>query len=132
MKHEKKTSVQGEFAKKGEDIKDQDIITFVTGATEVEGKYGPQMVFRMKMAGGEEKNLPLNQTSMNNMIDAYGDEDDKWVGVQAKVWMNRENVQGKFVQVIYLTHPDKDLEGNSMDGAEQGEPPVEGYNEASI
>ena len=36
----KKISVQGNYAKKGEDIKDGDIITILDGGTIVQGTYG--------------------------------------------------------------------------------------------
>ncbi len=106
-----KTATGGrDFAKKGEDINDQDIITIMDGGAHEEGEYGKQFIFTIKLTNGEEKSFPFNKTSMNNLIDAYGDETDDWVGKEAKVYINQENVSGKFVKVAYFTHPQGDLE----------------------
>lgn len=105
MIYEKKVSV-GQFAKKGIDYKDGDLITIANEGKEVTGNFGPQDVFLVKLTNGEEKNLNFNQTSINNMIDAFGKDSKTWIGKVAKVWLIRSNVQGKMVQVTYLSHPD--------------------------
>ena len=105
MLYHKKTSL-GEWAKKGEDIKDQDIITVLNeGQTDESGEFGPRQVFLVQLVGGEEKNVAFNQTSINNMIDAFGEDSAKWVGKKVKVWLVRQNVAGKFVQVLYVSSP---------------------------
>ena len=114
MKFEKRETGRGNFAKKGEDIKNGDIITLLDEGEIVQGDYGKQNVFLARMINGDEKNINLNQTSVNAMIDAYGEDSLDWVNKKAKAWVNRENVAGKFVQVLYLTHPDQEL-GESMD-----------------
>jgi hypothetical protein len=106
MKMQKKTNVAGEWAKKGEDIKDGD--TIASAGDVVSGEYGDRTVFKVDTRNGV-KNLSLNQTSQNNLIDAYGDESDKWVGKSAKVYLIRALVSGKMQQVVYLAHPEAEM-----------------------
>ncbi len=105
MKVQKKVSV-GAFAKKGEDYQDGDIITIADEGRQVEGTFGVQSVFLVKLPSGEEKNMTFNQTSVNNLVDAYGDESSEWVGRKAKIWLILQSVSGKMLKVVYLTHPD--------------------------
>ena len=111
MKVEFKQSVSGQFAKKGEDINDGDVIKFLDKGKEVEGKFGAQSVFKIETVDGDEKLVSVNQTSINYLIPKYGDDTEKWIGKEIKVWINRENVAGQQRKVLYFTHPDvKDLE----------------------
>ena len=118
MKYQKRTSVAGEYAKKREDINDQDVITVLDGGREVTGEYGAQQVFKMQTKNGE-KLLTFNQTSLNNMIDAFGDDGDEWKGKQVRVHLMKQNVSGKFKDVVYLAEP-------SWVMGEDGLEPIEG------
>ena len=111
MKVQKKVTV-GNFAKKGEDFKDGDLLVILDAGQVVNGNYGEQYVFLMRMPSGDERNVTVNQTSMNKLIDGYTDDTEAWKGKKIRAWLNRENVSGKFVQVLYLTMPNQDLEGN--------------------
>lgn len=111
--YHKRVSV-GAFAKKGVDIKDGDFITIANEGKQIEGQFGTQDVFMVKLANGEEKNISLNQTSLNNMIDAYGEEAKNWIGKQAKVWLIRSNVQGKIIPVMYISHPQASLDDDGQ------------------
>ena len=106
----KKVSVEGAWAKKGEDLKDGDIVKVKNAGTEVAGEFGAQNVFSVELTSGEDKNVGFNQTSMNNLIDVWGEDTEKWVGKEIKAWVNRENVAGKFQLVAYFTHPNGTLE----------------------
>lgn len=105
MKVQKVLKAQGEFLKVNVDIKDGDILTILDGGITITGKFGEQEVFKVK-ASSKEGNLNFNQTSINNLIDAYGDETDNWRGKSIKVWVITMNVQGKFTKVVFLTAPD--------------------------
>ena len=94
----------GEYAKKGEDIKDGDLITILDEGQVVTGDYGDRMVFKVETLNGP-KNLSFNQKSMNNLIDAFGDDTVVWIGKKVKIWMIRALVSGKFQQVVYLASP---------------------------
>lgn len=108
MEYQKKVSV-GQFAKKGEDYKDGDIVTIRDEGKQVEGQYGIQNVFSVKLANGDEKNMSLNQTSINNLIDAYGSNSKNWVDKKVKVWLILQSVSGKMVKVTYLSHPNAEI-----------------------
>ena len=99
----------GAFAKKKVDINNLDVITIANEGKKVEGQFGEQDVFLVKLVNGEEKNINVNQTSLNGLIDVFGDDSLNWIGKQAKVWLIKQNVAGKFVDVLYISHPDADL-----------------------
>jgi len=83
MKYQKKVSL-GSWLKKGEDVKDGDLITIANEGKKTTGEYGEQDVFLMK-TGDKEGNISINQTSINNWIDAFGDDSINWIGKEVKV-----------------------------------------------
>ncbi len=112
--YKKKTSL-GAWVKKGEDIKDGDLIIIANeGVEDDSGDFGTRQVFMVKLINGEEKNLAFNQTSINNMIDAFGEQAINWIGKQVKVWMVKQNVAGKFLQVLYVSHPQAEFGENGF------------------
>ena len=68
--YKKRISV-GNFLKKGEDYKDGDIVEIANEGKQIEGQYGTQDVFLIKLADGKEGNASFNTTSINNMVDAF-------------------------------------------------------------
>jgi len=104
IKIQKIVRAQGQYAKKNEDIKDSDIITILDGGQVITGEYGDRMVFKVKTRNGE-RNLAFNQKSLNNIIDAYGEDTESWVGKDVKVWLIRAMVSGKLQHIVYLSHP---------------------------
>lgn len=99
----------GEFLKKGEDFKENDILEIASEGKQSEGKYGTQDIFLMK-AGEKEGNVAFNQTSINNMIDAYGEDSKNWIGKQVKVWGILSNVSGNMIKVYYFSHPEATID----------------------
>ena len=110
MKVQKKVSL-GAYAKVGVDFKDGDVLVVLDAGQTTEGEFGTQHVFKIRLPNNEEKNLSFNQTSINHLIEIYGDETEKWAGLNVKVWAIKQNVAGKFRTVVYLTAPDQTLEG---------------------
>lgn len=108
MKYIKKTSV-GAFLKKGTDIKDEDIIEIGNEGKPIQGEFGMQNVFLVKLEDGREGNVGFNQTSINGLIDAWGEDSVNWIGKKVKVWKIKQNVSGKFVDVYYFSHPDAEM-----------------------
>lgn len=106
--YQKRTSV-GQFLKKGEDFKENDLIEIGSEGKEVEGNYGPQDVFLIKTEDGKEGNVSFNTTTINGLIDAFGEDAVKWIGKKVKVWKVKQNVSGKFVDVYYFAHPEATL-----------------------
>ena len=105
-------SPEGKFAKKGEDIKNGDIVEIVDEGSKVQGKYGEQDVFKIKTVQGEFL-INMNGTSINNMIDAYGPDSKDWVRKKVKIWLIQDFKDGKLIWKMYLTHPEQIL-GQSM------------------
>lgn len=104
MKITKKVNLGGDWAKAGEDVKDGDIITIRDAGQPVESEFGTRMVFRVDVKTGG-KLLSFNQTSLNNLVDAFGDDTTKWVDKEIKVWLVKAMVSGKLKNVIYLAEP---------------------------
>jgi hypothetical protein len=106
--YQKKVTV-GNFLKKGEDIKEGDIIEIANEGKELVGEYGTQDIFLVKLADGREGNVGINQTSINGFIDCFGEDATKWVGKKVKTIKVKMNVSGKFRDVYFFAHPDAEL-----------------------
>ena len=112
MKYTKRESL-GQWLKKGEDFKDGDMVEIANEGKQTEGQYGAQDVFLLKLRNGTEGNTNFNQTTINNLIDAFGEDSINWIGKKVKVMMIKQNVQGKIVSVYYFLHPDTILDDES-------------------
>lgn len=118
MKIQIKTGIRGTWAKAGLDLKDGDVVEILdAGQTDTSGNFGPKQVFKISTKGGE-KNLSLNQTSLNNLGKAYGDETENWVNKKAKVFVIKQMVGDGLKNVVYLAHPkaEMDDEGHFSEG----------------
>lgn len=93
----------GAFGKLDVDFKDQDVLLLEDSGKEVEGKFGSQTVFKMKFMSGEVKNMNINQTSLNKLVDAFGSDTDGWVGKEVQVHVVKQMVSGKMTKVLYYT-----------------------------
>jgi len=102
MKVQKVIRAQGEYAKIGEDIKDGDQIIIRDSGQIVSGDYGDRHVFKVLVKNGD-KNLTLNQTSMNNMIDAYGENTEDWIDKTATAHVVKQMVANELKNICYLT-----------------------------
>lgn len=101
MEFNAKTSVVGDWAKKGEDIKNSDVLVLLDAGRIVEGQFGEQNVFSVKTKNGA-KNISMNQTSINALVAEYGKESTNWIGKTVIVHSIKQNVQGKFTDVYYF------------------------------
>ncbi len=104
------------FLKAGTNIKDEDLITFIDEGkwetADFGGKKKERFNITVKIPSGEEKIATLNNTSLQAIVEAYGDESSEWVGKEAKINVLSQMVSGERKEVIYFSHPNKDLEGN--------------------
>ena len=107
----KKTLSLGQFAKAGEDFKDGDILQILDEGKEVEGEFGIRTIFQVRIPNEESKNLAFNQTSLNYLVDSYGEETKNWKGKDVKAWVVNQMVSNKMRKVVYLTSPEQTLEG---------------------
>lgn len=98
-----------------DDVVDQALATITNEGKEEESKYGTRLQIGLKIASGEDKILTLNPTSKNMLIDQYGDDTKDWIGKEVRIHIVRTLVSGEMKRVIYLTHPNFDLEGASVD-----------------
>jgi len=122
----------GAFLKKGTDFKENDIIEIASEGKQVEGQFGNQDIFLVKLVDGKEGNVNLNSTSINNIIDAFGEDSKQWIGKKVKVWAILSNVQGKMIKVYYFAHPEAilsdkgifELPGKKSDGIPTVEEPL--------
>ena len=107
-----KKSAMGQFAKQGVDYKDGDVLQIVDeGRLDDSGDFGPKMVFQVRFPSEEVKQLNFNKTSMNYLIDAYGEETVEWKGKDVKVRVISQMVGSKMTKVTYITAPDQTLDG---------------------
>src|SRR3990167_9113664 len=102
MKVIKKISLGGEFAKVNEDIKDGNVILILESGQTITGDYGDRQVFKIRTMNGD-KILSFNQTSMNHLIDEFGNETENWKDKEVKVWIIKQMIQNKLKNVVYLT-----------------------------
>jgi hypothetical protein len=112
MKFQKKISM-GNFLKKGEDFKDGDLLEVMNEGKESQGEFGTQNLFMLKIEG-KEGNVSFNQTTINGMIDAYGEDSLGWIGKMVKAQKIKQNVAGKFIDVWYFSHPQAELTENGF------------------
>lgn len=113
MKMQKKTTVAGAYARKepytdkadgkqyDADLKTGDKVKILNAGSVVIGQYGEQKVFSIETRNGP-KNLTLNQSSENILIDEFGDDSEAWVGKEANVILKKDVVAGKKVIIAYL------------------------------
>ncbi len=109
MKIVKKTSVGGEYAKKGEDIMAGDIVTILSSGDIAEGQYGTQYVFKIKTRNGE-KNVNFNQTTLNILHDEFGEDSEKWVNKEVIVRVKKDVVANKKVDIYYFVTENYDFD----------------------
>lgn len=109
MIYTKRISV-GAFLKKGEDFKENDFLEIASEGKQVEGQFGIQDIFLVKLASGKEGNVNFNQTTINNLIDGYGKNSINWIGKKVKVWAILSNVQGNMRKVYYFLTPETTLD----------------------
>ena len=109
----KKTVSVGAFLKKGEDFKDGDIVEIASEGKQIEGQFGMQDIFSIKLSDDREGNVSFNHTSLNNLIDGFGEDSINWIGKKVKVVAILSNVQGKMIKVYYFLHPDTELDEES-------------------
>lgn len=98
------------FLTPNEDVKDQELVKITTEGELVDTDWGQKIKVEVETPKGEVKTFSMNKTSMNNMIDAYGEDTAKWVGEKAKCHVMKSMIDDKLRTYIILTHPDGNLE----------------------
>jgi|TARA_R100001530_G_scaffold121166_1_gene88555 hypothetical protein len=103
MKYTKQTGVQGAWVKSSE-VEDGIKAKLVSESKPIEGEYGTQDIAKIRFQGEEEdsKNVRLNKTTINGLIDAFGDESKNWVNQVLTARTEKAQVAGKRVTILYL------------------------------
>lgn len=83
------------------DIKHGDKVTILNAGSIEEGNFGPQHYFKIKTRNGEKK-APFNQTSINILVEALGDESENWVNKEVNVLIKKTVIGGKKVMPAYF------------------------------
>ena len=70
---------------------------------EVDTKYRPkQMLVNVKREGTEPKSWYVNDTSVNGLIDKFGDKEVEWVGKSVTLKTKPIEVEGRETKAIFL------------------------------
>jgi len=112
----KTVNIDGEWGKKGEDYVAGDTLVIKDSGTTREGNFADEngnkkmeTIFSMQTKNGD-KNIRLNQTSINALIDSFGDESNDWIGKEVIVRMKKDTVAGKKVDIYYFVTPEWDFD----------------------
>lgn len=110
MKVQKKESVGGEFAKKGEDIKEGDVVKLKGEGQWIDGQFGQQFVMPIETPAGEVKNVNFNQTTINILHDEFGEDTLDWIDREVIIRVKRDVVAGKKVDIYYFVTSEWDFD----------------------
>lgn len=111
MKMTKKSTVMGVWVKKepyeyegkqyDADLKHGDRVRILSAGEVATGEFGDQTIFSIMTRNGE-RNIALNQSSINVLVDEFGDESAEWVGRDVMVLLKKDVVANKRVIIAYL------------------------------
>lgn len=119
MQLSKVIKVSGAYARKEDyeyegtkykaDIQNGDKVKIKDAGTEVTGQFGDQTVFVIETRNGD-KNFPLNQSSINVLVEAFGGDTSNWVGKEVKVLTKKGVFAGKKGIAAYLVTDEYSLD----------------------
>lgn len=113
------------------DIKKGDVIRIMDAGNIEPGQYGDQHNFRIKTRNGEKK-LALNQSTINVLIEEFGDDTETWVGKDVNVILKKDTIANKKVEITYLVVAGWKLDEYGELIKEGNEPPAEIYENEEI
>lgn len=97
----RKQEYEYDGAKFEADIKNGDIVKLIDGGVKEQGQFGEQDVFKIETRNGVKK-VNLNQSSLNVMVQEFGDESENWKGKDVKVLMKKGVYAGKKGIATYI------------------------------
>lgn len=83
------------------DLKDGDTVTILNEGVIEPGQFGDQHYFKVKTRNGEKK-APFNQSSINILVPALGDDSETWIGKEVNVLTKKTVIAGNKVIVAYF------------------------------
>lgn len=105
----RKEDYEYEGVKYKADITNGDKVIIKDGGTEVTGQFGDQTVFVIETRNGD-KNYPINQGSINILVDAFGEDTTNWIGKEVKVLTKKGVFAGKKGIASYLVTDEYSLD----------------------
>lgn len=106
----KKAPYEFEGVKYDADITNGDTVTIKSEGMIVSGgKFGDQHVFSIETRNGD-KNIALNQSTINVLVDELGDDSKEWVGREVQVIIKKDIVAGEKRDIAYLVTGDWKLD----------------------
>ena len=82
------------------DIQAGDKIKILKEESIVPGQWGDQRQFPIETRNGE-KGLGLNQSTINVLIDTWGDESKNWIGKELNILIHKTIIAGEKKKVVY-------------------------------
>jgi len=83
-------------------LKEGDLAKLATEAVEEEGKFGPQIVAKMKVKGRGEGKFAINPPTVNALIEAYGQESANWCDKVLTIHIEKVRSAGRQGLSVYL------------------------------
>jgi len=117
MKLVKSNTFSGDWLDKEKEVRTGDTVTIANAGEIVDSQYTyddgtpkKQHLFKIKLANGEERNVTLNRSTLDILIDELGDETEHWVGKEVKVFTHKTVIGGNKVVILYLATDDWTLD----------------------
>lgn len=83
------------------DIKNGDKVKILNEGVIEPSQFGDQYYFKIMTRNGEKK-APFNQSSINILVPAFGEESENWIGKEVTVLTKKTVIAGKKVVVAYF------------------------------
>lgn len=83
------------------DIQHGDKVTILNEGSIEPSQFGDQHYFKIQTRNGEKK-TPFNQSSINTLVPAFGDESEAWVGKEVNVLIKKTVIGGKKAMPAYF------------------------------
>lgn len=102
MKYQRTNGTQGAWVKASEVVSGTKA-KIVSETAPVDGNFGTQDVAKVRFQGAQEAvNVGLNRTTINGLIDAFGDDSKSWINQILTAQTEKQTIAGKRVTVLYL------------------------------
>lgn len=90
------------------DLKEGDKVKILDAGTREVGKFGQQDNFKIMTRNGEKK-LSFNQSTINVLVQEFGEDSESWIGKEARVILQKKVIGGKKCIVSYLVSGDWEI-----------------------
>ena len=84
-----------------QDLKENNEIVITQKPVMTKTKYGEKLFAIVKISNDEERTYAMNNTSMNHLIDKFGEDESKWIGKKVKMTVVKQATNQGLKDVIY-------------------------------